>query len=229
MKFPSNKTLLILFLIVVVIIGAYCLGFGDFLSLPELQKHNNYFKQCVANHYFASILVYVGIFTMVMACGLPIAMPLAMLGGFLYGKLLGLILAMISCLIGSVISYLVLRYVVVRWIEHWHNDRIERLHVQLQKYGYSYLLVLYFLSVVPMFVINLLAAIANVPVATVAGITLIGTLPFNLICVIAGQQLSTITSFKDIFSPTILVLFAILILIACLPIFLKKIKGSFGV
>jgi len=229
MKLPSNKTLFITLLVAIIIIGAYCLGFGDYLSLSELQKHNNYFKECVANHYFASILVYVGVFTMTMACGLPVAMPLAMIGGFLYGKFLGVVFAVLSCVLGAIISYLVLRYVVVHWIEHWHNDRIERLHVQLQKYGYSYLLVLHFLSVIPMFVINLLAAIANVPVATVAGVTLIGTLPFNLVCVIAGQQLSTITSFKDIFSPTILVLLAILILFACLPIFIKKIKGSFGV
>lgn len=229
MKLPSNKTLFILLLVAAFIIGAYFLGASDYLSLAQFQKHNTYFKECVTNHYFASIVVYVGIFTMVMACGLPIAMPLAMIGGFLYGTFLGLVLAMLSCLIGSIISYLVLRYVVVHWIEHWHSDRIERLHVQLQKYGYSYLLVLHFLSVIPMFVINLLAAIANVPLAIIIGITLIGTFPFNVLCVIAGQQLSTITSFKDIFSPTILVLLGILILFACLPLFIKKIKGLLGV
>lgn len=229
MKLPSKKVMIITLLAATLIGIGYMFGAGDYFSLERLQQHHHFFKEFVASHYLASVGIYLAVFTMAMACGLPIVMPLALIGGFLYGLFLGVLFACVSCVAGSVISFLVLRYVVVNWIEHWHNERIERFNHRLQKYGYSYLLILHFLSVIPMAVINLLAAIANVPLATVAGITLVGTLPFNILCVVAGRQLSTVRSIKDLFSPTILILLSILIVFACIPLFVKKIKGYLGV
>lgn len=229
MKAAVKKLILFALLIGAFIFLFYYFRLSDYFTLQKLQQNHEYLKSFVNRHYIFSVFLYIGIFSMSLACGLPIVMPLALVGGFLYGVIFGLLFAGISCLIGSVTSFLILRYVMVHWIRGWHNERIERFNTQVQKYGYSYLLILHFLSVIPMFVINLLAAVAKVKLRTVIWVTILGTLPLNLLCVIAGQQLSTIHSIKDIFSPTIIVLLFILALVAIAPLIFKKMRGSFGI
>lgn len=229
MKFLTKKTFIFLALIAGFIFLFYYLQLSEYFTLKKLQEHHFLLKNFVQSHYIFSVLIYMCVYSILIACGLPIIIPLSLLGGFLYGILFGVICAGASCLIGSIISFLVLRYVVVHWVAHWHNERIEKFNQQINKYGYNYLVMLHFLSVIPLFVINLLAAIAKVPLITVIWVTIIGTFPLNLLCVIAGKQLSTIKSFKDIFSPTIIFALIILACIAFAPILIKKLRGKVSV
>ena len=210
MKLPSKNIIFIGGGLVGFLIFFYYARVGDYFTLEHLHENHRFLKQFVTNHYLISVFIYVGIYSLLLACALPVVMPLALIGGFLYGMVGGLGYASLSCLLGSVVSFLVLRYVVAHWIRGWHNQRIEEFNHQVQKYGYSYLLMLHFLSIIPLFVINLLAAVANVPLFTVIWVTALGTLPLNFLCVMAGQQLSTIHSFKDIFTPTIVILLLLL-------------------
>jgi uncharacterized membrane protein YdjX (TVP38/TMEM64 family) len=226
----SKRTLIIFLLIaIVVLVSIYFVKYSDYFTLKKLQENHRSLTGFVQNNYLLSVIIYIGTYSLLLACGMPIVMPFALIGGFLYGIFWGLLYAGISCLLGSIVSFLVLRYVVAHWIRSWHDARIIKFNEQIKKYGYSYLLMLHFLSVVPMFVINLLAAMANVPLSTVIWVTILGTLPLNALCVFAGQQLSSIQSFKDIFSPTIMILLALLALVALAPMLIKKIKGSLGV
>lgn len=230
MKRISSRTIILVLL--AVIVGLVFINYqalADFFTVAQLKKNNEYLAGYVHTHYLFSIFLYIGIFSAIVACGLPLIFPFALVGGFLYGLIPGLIFATLSCLIGSLLSFIVLRYVVSDWIRSWHNERIDKFNEQIHKYGYSYLLMLHFLSVVPIFVINLLAAAAKVPLSTVAWVTVLGTLPLNFVCVMAGKELSTINSFKDIFSPTILLLLGILVGIAVAPIVIRKIKGGLRV
>jgi uncharacterized membrane protein YdjX (TVP38/TMEM64 family) len=230
MKFITRKLIIYaLILAVIILVSIFYVKYSDYFTLQKLQENHRSLTEFVQANYLISVIIYIGIYSLLIACGMPIIMPIAMVGGFLYGFFWGLLYAQISCLIGSIISFLVLRYVIAHWIASWHNERIMKFNEQVKKYGYSYLLMLHFLSVIPLFVINLLAAVANVPLITVIWVTIVGALPFNALCVFAGRQLSTIHSFKDIFSPTIIILLAILALLALAPLLIRKIKGSLGV
>jgi uncharacterized membrane protein YdjX (TVP38/TMEM64 family) len=230
MNFAKRKLIIYgLLLAIAVLVFIYYEKFSDYFTLHKLQENRRFLTEFVQKNYLLSVIIYVSIYSLLIACGMPLIMPIAMIGGFLYGIVWGLLYAEISCLIGSIISFLILRYVVAHWIRSWHSERIMKFNEQVKKYGNSYLLMLHFLSVIPLFVINLLAAVANVPLITVIWVTIVGALPFNLLCVVAGRQLSSIQSYKDIFSPTIIILLAILALVALSPILIRKIKGSLGV
>lgn len=230
MKLFSSRTVIFILLgIIALLVFVNYQALANFFTIEQLKKNNEYLAAYVKDHYFFSVVVYISIFSIIVACGLPLVLPLALMGGFLYGLVQGLLFATLSCLMGSLFSFLVLRYVVSDWVRGWHNERIDRFNQQISKYGYSYLLMLHFLSVVPIFVINLLAAVARVPLKTIAWVTFLGTLPLNFLCVMAGKELSTISSYKDIFSPTILMVLALLVVIAVAPVVLRKIKGGFGV
>jgi len=229
MKFFSKKIVFLIVLGVAIIIFGYYAAYSDVFTFSKLKENHLFLKQFVQNHYLLSVIIYIGLYSLFIACALPFVMPFALIGGFLYGAVFGLMYASISCLIGSLISFLVLRYLIVHWVRNWHSPRIDSFNQQIQKYGYSYLLMLHFLTVVPMFVINMVAAMAKVPLFTVIWVTLIGTFPLNLLCVIAGKQLSRIHSVKEIFSPQIMILLALLAGVAIAPIIIRKIKGSLGV
>ncbi len=229
MKFFSRKIIIFLLIIAALFIIFNYTRVSDYITLETLQARRQLLQDFVQQHYLLSVMIYIGVYSLLLACAMPVVIPLALVGGFLYGIFFGFIYAGLSCLIGSLISFLALRFVVVHWIRGWHNERIEKFNAQVQKYGYSYLLILHFLSIVPLFVINLLAAVANVPLFTVIWVTIVGTSPLNFLCVVSGQKLSTIQSAKDIFSPTIILLFVLLALVACVPLLIKKIKGSFSV
>lgn len=223
------KIVILSTLIIAFIFLFYYIRLSDYFTLQKLQEHHEALKLFVQNHYLLSVLIYIGTFSLALILGLPIVIPFAMIGGFLYGIYLGVIYAGISCLIGSVLSFLLLRYVIGDWVRGWQSERIKRFIAQLQKYGSNYLLMLHFLSVVPLLVINGIAALANVPLITVIWVTIIGTLPLNFLCAYTGKELSSIRSFSDIFTPTIITLLVILAVIALAPIIIRKIKGSVGV
>lgn len=219
MKFPFKKIIIFAILLTAFIIFYYYFRISDYFTLTKLKENHQILKSFVEKHYLLSVFMYIGTYSILIACALPIVMPLALIGGFLYGLPLGLLYAGVSCLIGSIVTFLALRHIVGHWIRDWHNERIDQFNKQVQKYGYSYLLILHFLSVVPMFVINLLAAMAKVPLFTVIWVTIVGTFPLNFLCVYAGRQLSSINSFNQIFSPTIIALLCLLVVAACAPLF----------
>ncbi len=226
MQFSLRKIILIA-LVVGIGIFFYYFKTHNYFSLENIKQHKVMLKAFVEEHYVYSVFLFLAIFSIAIACGLPIIIPFAVIGGFLYGIYFGLLYVTISCLIGSLVSFLVLRYVVVHWIRGWHDEQLNKFHKRLERFGYSYLFILQFLSVIPLFVINMLAAVANVPLRIVLLATAVGTFPLNLLCVFAGQRLSDIQSFNEIFSPTMVTLLLILAAIATIPLFLKKNKGFF--
>lgn len=227
MKFFSKK--LFLFISIFIIISFfYYLKLKGYFGLHHIQKNHLILKDFVQHHYFYSVFIFLSLFSILVACGFPIIIPFAVIGGFLYGVFWGLVFVSVSCLLGSLISFIVLRYIIAHWVRDWHNERLIKFNNRLAKYGYSYLLILHFLSVIPLFVINMLAAIANVPLRTILWVTFVGTFPLNLLGVLAGQQLSTIHSINEIFSPTIIILLCLLAAAATIPLLIKKSRGSFG-
>ncbi len=229
MKISLKKIVILCALVIAFISLFYYFRLNEYFELKQLQEHNKILSSFVQRHYFFSVLVYISLFTMALACALPVVMPFALLGGFLYGIFFGVIYAGISCLLGSIISFLALRYVFGSFVKDWHSAQVDKFLARIQKYGPGYLLVLHFLSVIPLFLINLVAAMANIPFKTVLWVTIVGTFPLNFLCALAGRQLSLMRSYKDIFSPTIITLLAILALISLAPFFIEKIKGLFRV
>jgi len=66
-----------------------------------------------------------------------------------------------------------------------------------------------------------------VPIRTFIWVTVVGNIPLLFICSLAGRQLATIHSVHDILSPQVLLSFALLALLALLPIFFRRFKERF--
>ena len=127
---------------------------------------------------------------------------------------------------GATLSFLLFRYVLSNYVGTWYGDRVEKFKAQITTQGASYLLMLHFVIVVPYFVINTLAAATDISLFTFVWTTLVGSIPIVSVYAFAGRQLSYINKIGDIFSPTIIIAFMLLILMACMPIIIRRFKKS---
>ncbi len=195
-------------------------------SLTALKDDKHFLKTLISENYYATVFVYILIFIAVISLAIPGSAALTLLGGYLFGALEGGAYAIIGSVVGATVSFLLFRYVFSRYVGTWYGKRVERFKEQINTHGASYLLMLHFVIVVPYFVINTLAAVTDISLFTFMWTTLVGCIPIVAVYAFAGRQLSYINSVGDIFSPTIIIAFMLLILVACMPIIIRKFKKS---
>jgi uncharacterized membrane protein YdjX (TVP38/TMEM64 family) len=219
--------------LLILVIAKFAIGkfvmvswFGRFITLEQIQAHSIAFKYYVGQHYVLAVLMYVAIYTLTIAIGIPGVAPLSLLGGYLFGALLGTVYGALGATIGSLIAFIVVRYVLRNWVKRKFGDQLDGFNKQMKRYGANYLLMVHYASIIPFFLINSLAAVSDINLWTFVWTTVIGFIPIALLYSFAGRELATIRSVQDILTPPIITIFVILILLAFIPIVIKHYKRS---
>jgi uncharacterized membrane protein YdjX (TVP38/TMEM64 family) len=223
-----TKIFILIASVLIFVVGWKFLGFNEIITVEKLQAHNAYFQAMVADNYLLSAFIFIAVFAALIAAALPVSPPLTLLGSYLFGFVPGFLFSFTACMIGAISSFLVVRYVVKRWLSSQHTERVEKFNEQFKKYGSSYLLMLHFLSVIPYIIITILAALAEVPLRVFVWTTAVGSVPLLALYSWAARELASLGSFKDIFSARVLLILGILFVLAVLPIFLRRFKHRFG-
>lgn len=207
---------------VVIIAVVWYMGLHKYLTLSSFQEHKVYLEKAVADNYFKSVIMYLLIYIAIIAIALPGVPLLTMLGGFLFGFLPAGVYAAIGATIGTTISFLVIRYLLSNLIRGKYAEKLERFNEKVRSHGVaSYLLTMQLMGLIPYFVINALAALADVPFMTFLWTTFFGSLPILFIYSFAGRQLYLINSVQDIFSPSIIGLLLFLVMLGLVPLLLR--------
>lgn len=217
-----KKALMVSFLVALVVFIVWYLGLHEYFSLASLQSNRVYLEEAVKSNYIQAVLMFIAVYVAVISLGMPGVPPLTLVGGFLFGFVPCIIYASISTTIGTTISFLVIRYILGNLIRGKYALKLERFNEKIASHGTaSYLLTMQLMGVIPYFVINVLAALTNVSLTTFIWTTCIGSLPILGIYAFAGGQLYSVESVKDIFSPSIIALLVVLVLVALMPLFLR--------
>lgn len=213
--------------IVGIIIGGTALGiayffWGRYITMPWLQERSNVIKAWADRHYLLAVFWYMlANFALVLAC-IPAVPVMALLAGYLFGAFYGSIYATISATLGATASYMLFKYAMFDIIQERYGKRLGYLRRRLEKYGGSYLLVMHFLTVIPYCLINMVAVLGNVSWHTFFWTTVVGSAPLFIIYSLAGRKLSEIASMRDVLTWQSMMLFGVLILLALLPMVVKK-------
>jgi len=198
-------------------------GIFQYVTLQSIQNHIDNFKLRVDQHYFLSIFLFICGYALTIMIAVPGFAPLTMVGGYLFGIWYGAFFALIGSFLGSMISYLAVKLYLRTYVLDHYRTSINRFTSYVEQYGLSAsLLLLHFLTVIPFFLINAFAAVSEINITTFIWTTIIGTLPLVFLYAFAGQQLQEIDSIAEIFSPTIIFAFIILILLVLIPMFVRK-------
>ncbi len=220
----NKKRIIIIGAVVLMLLGLYYGGLKDYVSLQALKENSHHFKQMVTQNYWFSALIYIALYTLAMAASLPVVAPFTLLGGFLF-DMMGAFFALFSAVCGSMIYVMIFRYFLYDSMHEQFKDQLAQFKNNITQYGKSYVLILHLLTVVPFFMINTLGALADFSLWDVCWTTIVGNVPLFLLLAYEGRQLSHIESVSDIFTPQFMIAIGLLVLLACMPIIVKRIRA----
>ncbi|HEV2917130.1 MAG TPA: VTT domain-containing protein [Candidatus Babeliales bacterium] len=222
MKKNIKSALTMSALVILVCLGLY---YGKhYLSLGTLQQKAMYLRELVSTHYISSLIVYSVMYSVIVIIGIPTIGPLTMLGGFIFGALATILCALIAIAVGMTLSFLIIRSFFLPKLRIKFAHQQTQFASRMQKYGSTYLLTLNILTVIPFFVINALAALTGVSLWSLLWTSLVGSTPMLIIYACAGKKFAEINRVSDIFSPSIIIMFIILVALSIIPLIIKRLR-----
>lgn len=210
----------IFFVCVLIFIGLilHFSGIACYFSLEQIQHHATKMLSFVHEHYGMSVLIYCASFIGATVLAIPITILLTILGGYLFGWLPAVVFVTVSATMGSMALFLLVRYLCGDLVHRLLWQHVDRLHYEIEKRGYSYILMLQLLPITPTPLITIAAGLSPISCWTFMWSTFIGLIPGTVLYAIAGQQLINIHSINDILSwPMIAVLFLLAFLSLLVP------------
>lgn len=221
----SNKRFIIIVILIFILGLLRYSGMRDILTLEKLQQYASTMRFMVNEHYWISVFVYCLGFIAATVLFLPVTILLTILGGYLFGIVPGLFYSLCCSTLGGMIVFLSVRYLLGDMAQKRFARHAHRFKKDLEERGYSYLLMLQLLPITPTPFINVVAGLSPLSLWTFAWTAFVGMLPGSLLYVIAGQQLTYISSVQDILSWQIMLIFFALALLALLIPYALKYMG----
>ncbi len=154
-------------------------------------------RQQSALHAFAAAqpvlapLAYIVLYAALVALSIPIGAPMSLAGGILFGLLPGLAYAAVAAKAGAIAAFLLARTLAGNFLARRAGGMLDRIRPGLQRNGFSYLLALRLLPIVPFWLTNLAAPLAGMRLAPYAAATLLGLIPATFVFVSLGSALAS--------------------------------------
>jgi uncharacterized membrane protein YdjX (TVP38/TMEM64 family) len=213
------KKILILIIIAGFIIAVKAFGLDQYLTLSYLKGSLDTLKALYEDNKFMVLTGYFFIYVLTTSLSLPGASPLGLAGGALFGFWTATIVVSFASTIGATLSCVVSRFLLRDWIQNKFGDRVKKVNEGIEKEGAFYLFTLRLIPLFPFWLINLAMGLTKMSLFTFYWVSQIGMLPGTMVFVNAGKELAKIESVNGIFSPGLIISFA---LIGIFPIVVKK-------
>ncbi|MGD9786072.1 MAG: TVP38/TMEM64 family protein [Hyphomicrobiaceae bacterium] len=237
-----------LIIIVALMALAWGLGLHKYLSFKTIGLNYEALKAFIADNIVVAVLAYMALYIAVVALSLPGGLVMTLSGGLLFGWLTGAVATVIAATIGATIIFLVAKTSFGESLAAKAGPWIGKLRAGFQENALSYLLFLRLVPAFPFFVVNLAPALLGVPLKTYVLGTLVGIIPgttaFSVLgaglgsavesqnaiynACIAGKSAAdaaacpyTIDT-KALVTPELLAAFALLGVVALIPVAIKK-------
>lgn len=204
----------------------YLSGMSDHMTIACLKTNRDMLHALVHNNYLLAVCYYLGIYIIFGALSFPFVSLVTMAGGFLFGTLAGSLYTIIGATIGGSIAFLMYRCFFGSWVREQYGHRLVTFNKEFQRNGASYLVIMRLIALIPFFMANALASVAPISLKTFMWTTAVGVMPSALIYSFAGEQLDTINTVGDVFSPRVIAAFALLGLLTFASIIFQKFKAK---
>jgi uncharacterized membrane protein YdjX (TVP38/TMEM64 family) len=219
-----SRNMLLLLLFIGVIIALRMSGTGELLTLENLRRNKDALLIFVRENHALSIVLYILVYVVAIAVNLPGGAVLTMAGGFLFGTLPAVLYVNLAATTGAVLAFLSARYLLGSRLQETYRDRLAAFNSEMTRNGARYLLTLRLIPVFPFFVVNFLAGLTRVPLATFSWTTSLGIIPGTAVFAYAGHQLEHVSSIGDVFSGKVLAAFLLLALFTLAPAIISRFR-----
>lgn len=215
MKKYWKKALLALTVVAVAIVAA--MHAGDVLTFEKLKQNSAALTAYVERHYFSSLILF-ALGHIAAAFFIPGTLLLTLAGGYLFGGLPGALYASLFSTAGSTLAFLFARHLVGRSLQRKYEQQLSRFNEEMHRHGPNYLFMLRVIPVMPSFLLNYLSGLTSLSAPRFASVTFLGLFPGALVYSIAGSQLATLETPRDVLSPKVLLGFLLMAVLALLPV-----------
>lgn len=215
---------LLVVIVITCIALAYVFHLDQYLTLESIKANRAYLKDLVDRNYYRSVVIFMFAYIALTAFSIPTGGILTLTSGFLFGVLPATVYVCVGATIGAACAFLLTRYLVGQTIPQRYPRYARKMDHEISRYGYSYLLMLRLVTVVPFFLVNIIAGTTSVSFFTFLWTTMVGIIPATMIFAFAGQELGTISSVNDIFSKGMLAALLMLAFFALMPMLLKRFR-----
>ncbi len=217
------RRLLPLLLLLAVLGGGYALGVQHWLSWQALAARQAELHQAVVARPVAAAGLYVLVYAAAVAVSFPGAVVLTIAGGLLFGVVEGTVLAVSGATLGAVVFFVAARTALQPLLARRFGALLERLRPGMERNGFSYVLALRLVPVVPFWLINIAAALGGVRLSAFALATLLGIVPAGAVYASVGAGIGGVLAaggrpdVSVILSPPVLLPLLGLAVLAVLP------------
>jgi uncharacterized membrane protein YdjX (TVP38/TMEM64 family) len=171
------------------------------LTFEALKNNRDRLLAYTQQHYVSSVLTFIGLYILQSTLSLPGSIIFTLAGGLLFGVILGTLYDVVACTIGATLGFLSSRYIFRDWLLRRCGERLRGFQEGFKKDGFSYLLSLRLMPILPYFLINLLSGLTTIRVRSFVLATLLGSIPITFIYANAGQQIGSVNELGDIATP----------------------------
>lgn len=217
--------------LVAAIVAVFAFGLDDYLSFDALKQHRTELLAFVGANGALAMVLFVAIYTAVVALSLPGGAILTITGGFLFGALLGGALAVIGATVGATLLFVIAKTALGDPLRARTGPWLRKMEDGFSENALSYLLVLRLVPLFPFFIVNLVPAFLGVSPAIYVLGTFFGIIPGTLVYASVGNGLGAVfdaggtPDLGIIFKPAILVPIVGLAVLALIPVAYKKYRA----
>jgi uncharacterized membrane protein YdjX (TVP38/TMEM64 family) len=236
-------------LLAALIAGAYTLGLQRYLTLESLVENHASLQAFVSDNFILAVAIYAAVYILVVALSLPAAGLLSIVGGFVFGWLVSAPVTVIAATIGAVIVFQIVKTSLGKTLAERAGPFVTKLSDGFAKDSFNYLLFLRLVPAFPFFAVNAVAGLCRVDLKTFVTATIIGIIPGSFAFAWLGRGLGSLIesqqrafdicvaaqgaanchlklSVTDLVTKEILIAFALLGVVALIPVVLRKLKGN---
>lgn len=192
----------------------------QYINFSYLQSQKHLFQEFYITNPVLTLISFFLIYVVITALSLPGAAVMTLAGGYLFGLLWGTLLISFASTLGATLAFLMSRFVLRDFIQKKFSNKLQVINNGIEDEGVLYLITLRLIPIFPFFVINLVMGLTPIKTSHFYFFSQLAMLPGTLVFVNAGTQLAKLTSIQGIFSPQLLLSFALL---GLFPFIVKKI------
>lgn len=243
---PAWRRFLPLVILLAAMAAAYAGGLHHYINIDDAVKKRDELKQLVAADQITALALYTLGYAASVALSVPGAALLTLLGGFLFGGILGGAVTVVAATLGAIIVFLAARSAFGETLQRRAGPALSKILSGFRDDAVSYLLFLRLVPAFPFWLVNLAAALGDIPLKVFAWTTFIGIIPGTFAFSVAGAGLDSVVAAQKsalyackaagrsdcakrfdlmaVLTPELLVALALLGLVALIPIAWRRIS-----
>jgi uncharacterized membrane protein YdjX (TVP38/TMEM64 family) len=200
------------------------------LSMAQLQAHHVEIQAWVAAHYALAVLAFAAIHFTTKTFFIPSGPFMLVVAGYLLGTTVATATAVMSGCLAAGVLYVVADRAVGQPLRARAIPFVNRFAQGFRRYGFSYLVAMRLIPVMPFAVATVVPAILGVRFPTFIAATLVGGFPSQLIYASIGGALGTlvdegVSAVEMLQSPRVLAPLLALALLALAPVAVNHWRG----